>query len=448
MMEDRVVIEKFVIDSKKDDPFKPISLNEENKGPTVIEDVCDYLKIISKLKNKINEEMNKLEEIKCLMGRISKSSNRAYLWFRGENKGYKPILLPTAFRTDDESIFQKIFIEREMYKYVWLHKQQYDSNFQEYINFDVISTLRHYGLRARLLDFSTDPLVALFFSLEDTDNKDKKKDKKNKEDNKNKNDSHNKDNKNNSHNDTDDSSNNDNNSYVYITIPNLLNFQLSYLDYILFLSSPEDYNVKVRLKTFLYSEIILKMLKNDSPMEIHKDNLRELTKKLHFNSEIFVKTLEEFKNKFLKCIGNNRNFSEMIENIREKYLDKDTNTMYIPIEIYLTPIAVIFQYANRYMEHQKACGILYGEIYGKPKKDYSLINQLRSPYFLFNYIELPESISPLYRIRIPNDKKKDLKQELQKNFRLSKYEIFGKDLRFLEEKVKSELYNIIPINLE
>ncbi len=222
-----------------------------------------------------------------------------------------------------------------------------------------------------------------------------------------------------------------------------MNFQISFLNYILSLSTPEDYNVNIRLRTFFHSELIMKVLKE----KYTEEDLEKLTKELKFNSKIFNEAFTSFKKNLKKCINykeKKEKFNKLVRNIKEKYIKKN----YIPIEIYLTPIAVIFQYANRYMEHQKACGILYGEIYGKHKDDYSLINQLKSPYFLFNYIDLPESISPLYRIRIPNNKKEHLKQELQKNFRLSKYEIFGKDLRFLEEKVKSELYNIIPIDLE
>ena len=400
------IVQKFSIYSKE---FQDFNLGEINS----INNVCDYLKIIAELQSKIKEEMKgKTSEygISCLVNRISKLSLRTYLWFRGEDKEYKTLLLPTAFRKDEdekdrETVFQKIFIEREMYKYTWLHDQQIVSNLQDYINLNTLSILRHFGLRTRLLDFSTDPLVALFFSLGD--------DKNYKED-----------------------------GYVYIIIPNLLNFQVSYLNYILFLSTSEDYNVNIRLRTFLHSELIMKILKEKCTGE----DLKRLTKELKFNSKLFNEAFTSFKENFTKCINceeKRDKFNELVKNI-EKYIKQN----YIPIEIYLTPIAVIFQYANRYMEHQKACGILYGEIYGKCKADYSLINQLKSPYFLFNYIELPESISPLYRIRIPNDKKETLRRELQKNFRLSKYEIFGKDLRFLEEKVKSELDNIIPIDLE
>ncbi len=156
------IVQKFSLYSKE---FQDFNLGKINS----INNVCDYLEIITKLQNKIKEEMKEETSkyrIRCLVNRISKSSLRTYLWFRGEDKEYDPPLLPTAFRKDNETVSEKIFIEREMYKYTWLHDQQSITNLKDYINLNILSTLRHFGLRTRLLDFSTDPLVALFFHLE------------------------------------------------------------------------------------------------------------------------------------------------------------------------------------------------------------------------------------------------------------------------------------------
>ena len=383
-------IERYLYKEEKGKPcFSPIKEFEKFE----LNSVCDFVNIINEFNTNIIKQIYNIESpLRKILKKLPIWEVDITFWYRGEriiteenSKTRHYPLVPSNFRDNPENILRNVSIEKDMYRYTWLHNHS-DLDHSQLYSLDNLAMMRHYGLRARLLDFSTDPLTALFFALDGY--------RENEE------------------------------SYIYIIIPNLINFQLSFLNYSFLLSTPEDYNVYVRLRTYLYSKHLRNMDKDKN------DAIRRIHKELKFNTNIFREEFELFEKLVKNFIRNDKekNFTEIIESLKKE--------KYIPIEIYLTPIAVLFQHKIRYMERQKACGILYGDIYGKEIKEYSLLEQLKNKYFLIHYLDLSNfDISLLYRLRIPKSARSKLENELKEKLQISKYEIFGKDIRFLEDKI-------------
>lgn len=114
--------------------------------------------------NNLPRELNKSTLIDCMnfFSEQSEKDNGENYVFRGESHDFgKTSCTPSLFREHNYLEVEDKIIEETM--------EKYPQNFDDVVsNTDVLLTLQHYGVPTRLLDVTTNFLVALFFSCQDT----------------------------------------------------------------------------------------------------------------------------------------------------------------------------------------------------------------------------------------------------------------------------------------
>lgn len=104
-------------------------------------------------------------------GNSSNQQTPIHIWYRGhKDKNYE--LIPNAFRIKDGNIYE----ENGMLAHLMRRLPQYQDNGASTLDF--LSLSRYYELPCRLLDWTENVLIALWFAVDNTDSTEEKKDAK------------------------------------------------------------------------------------------------------------------------------------------------------------------------------------------------------------------------------------------------------------------------------
>jgi len=99
-----------------------------------------------------------IDSIPSLLDLISKSKQKGCgLYFRGQKKQYstiKPSIDRDGLLENEDKLFKEFILRNP------------DEFKGQNSTFEILTKMQHYGLPTRLLDITTNPLVALFFSIE------------------------------------------------------------------------------------------------------------------------------------------------------------------------------------------------------------------------------------------------------------------------------------------
>ena len=144
-MEISVYLKDYVEKLKKD-KMKPFYNKKNNNFE--IDNIYDYLKIIDILQNEKEKDRNAVFK---------------EFYYRGVSNSEWELLPSLA--VNDLEFYEPVMIEE--------FKKAYPSEFDVKDDFEIIAKMQHYGLPTRLLDFTSNPLVSLYFSCSDIQQKEK-----------------------------------------------------------------------------------------------------------------------------------------------------------------------------------------------------------------------------------------------------------------------------------